>query len=51
VKYEQFLTLYHRGPEEVFKFLSAIIETNALLLEKLSLQEQIALQQEKNMAL
>lgn len=43
--------LYHRGPEEVFKFLSAIMETNALLWEKISLQEQIINQQKERLAL
>ena len=51
MKYEQFLALYHSGPEEVFKFLSSIMETNALLWEKISSQEQIINQQKEDLLL
>jgi len=51
VKYEQFLVIYHRGPEELFKFFSTIVSTNTLLFEKFSLQEQLIKQQAEQIKL
>ncbi len=51
MKYEQFLVMYHRGPEELFKFFSTIVSTNTLLFEKLSLQEQLIKQQAEQIKL
>ena len=48
MKYEQFLEFYNAGPEPVYKLLLSIIETNKVLMNKVSsLSQQVALQDER----
>lgn len=48
MKYEQFLEFYNTGPESVYKLMLSIIETNKVLMDKVSsLSQQVALQDER----
>lgn len=48
MKYEQFLEFYNAGPEPVYKLLLSIIETNKVLMDKVSsLSQQVAIQDER----
>ena len=48
MKYEQFLEFYNAGPEPVYKLLLSIIETNKVLVDKVSsLSQQVTLQDER----
>lgn len=48
MKYEQFLEFYNAGPEPVYKLMLSIIETNKVLMDKVtSLSQQVALQDER----